>query len=154
MKDFDITIDLLGFWPGCKARTWIVQYCAISCNIPAPSLFLVTGVALHHQVFLWIGAGACPCTIQVLALHPGQNPKKSMKNSKSFTKRASARREMLIFCALGIVSNGESIWRGPAMVPDLQIRCNHGSVQGHSSDPKTGRCRATPVIRPNPKNPF
>ena len=91
VKDFEKSIDFLGFWPGCRARTWIVQGHSSDWSGPAPSLFLVTGVALHHQVFLWIGAGACPCTVRVLALHPGQNPKKSIENSKSFTKRASVR---------------------------------------------------------------
>ena len=78
VKDFEFSIDFLAFWPGCRARTWIVQGLAslagpvlVHWSGPAPSLPLVTGVALHHRVFLWIGAGACPCTIQVLALHPG-----------------------------------------------------------------------------------
>ena len=38
---------------------------------PCTSLFLGTGFALHIQIFLWIGAGACPSTIQVLAQHLG-----------------------------------------------------------------------------------
>ena len=111
-----------------------------------------------HQVFLWIGAGTCPSTIQVLAQHPGKNPQKSMENSKSFMKRASVRRKMLIFCPLGIVSNGESIWRGPAMVWKARFeengffdpdRCRASPVP-----PKTGRCRASPVLGRNPEPVF
>ena len=32
--------------------------------------------ALHHQVFLWIHAVACPSIIQDLALHPCKKPEK------------------------------------------------------------------------------
>ena len=61
---------------------------------------------------------------------------------------------MLIFCPLGIVSNGESIWRGPGMVPELQFRSHKGSVRGHSSDPKKCWCGVTPVPSPIPETHF
>ena len=37
------------------------------------------------------------------------------------------------------------------MVPELQFRSHHGSVRGHSSDPKKCGCGVTPVPSPIPE---
>ena len=58
-----------------------------------------------------------------ISLHdPRSGPAPTAKIPKSRwkiqnpSKQASVRQKMLIFCSLGIVSNGGSIWRGPGMV--------------------------------------
>ena len=92
------------------------------------SLFLELRVSHHHLGFLWTGAGACSCAVQVIACPGGLACLAPMSKFSRFDRIWKILHEMSICLtnSAGCLPFGKSFesrihWRGPDMVEELQL---------------------------------
>ena len=159
MKDFEFSIDFLGFWPGCRARTWTVQGHAPAHPCTDPQEYLM--VQGHSSDFArWPRCGPLewPCTKPLSGHWSGPAPSgipvdrcrgMSLHGASSGPaprpKSPKVDRKFKILHETGIRStkNADFLPFGYSFERRIDLEGSWSSNFGQT----TGRCRATPVTR-------